>query len=86
MYRSCTTRFSPKVLYTSHSPSNASAYVVAPISALINNDYENVDIDSLELTVKSTEEPLTATVERVWLDDTRRDGVGRSASFADRAA
>src|SRR5262245_11269274 len=54
-----------------NSPSNASAYVVAPISALINNDYENVDIDSLELTVKSTEEPLTATVERVWLDDTR---------------
>jgi hypothetical protein len=30
-----------------------------------------VDIDSLELTVKSTEEPLTATVERVWLDDQR---------------
>jgi hypothetical protein len=54
-----------------NSPSNASAYVVAPISALINNDYENVDIDSLELTVKSTEEPLTATVERVWLDDPR---------------
>jgi hypothetical protein len=54
-----------------NSPSNASAYVVAPITALINNDYENVDIDSLDLTVKSTEEPLTATVERVWLDDTR---------------
>jgi SpoIVB peptidase S55 len=54
-----------------NSPSNASAYVVAPISALINNDYENVDIDNLELTVKSTEEPLTASVERVWLDDTR---------------
>jgi hypothetical protein len=54
-----------------NSPSNASAYVVAPISALINNDYENVEIDNLELTVKSTEEPLTASVERVWLDDTR---------------
>jgi hypothetical protein len=54
-----------------NSSSNASAYVVAPISALINNDYENVDIDSLELTVKSTEEPMTATVERVWLDDMR---------------
>jgi hypothetical protein len=54
-----------------NSPSNASAYVVAPISALINNDYENVDIESLDLTVKSTEEPKTATVERVWLDDMR---------------
>jgi hypothetical protein len=54
-----------------NSPSNAAAYVVAPISALINNDYENVEIDGLNLTVKSTEEPLTATVERVWLDDMR---------------
>jgi SpoIVB peptidase S55 len=54
-----------------NSSANASAYVVAPISALINNDYEKVDIDGLELTVKSTEEPMTATVERVWLDDMR---------------
>ena len=54
-----------------NSSSNASAYVVAPISALINNDYENVDIEGLELTVKSTEEPRTATVERVWLDEIR---------------
>jgi hypothetical protein len=54
-----------------NSSSNASAYVVAPLSALINNDYENVDIEGVELTVKSTEEPKTATVERVWLDDAR---------------
>ena len=51
--------------------SNASAYVVAPMTALINNDYENVDIERLELTVKSTEEPSTATLERVWIDDPR---------------
>jgi hypothetical protein len=54
-----------------NSLSNASAYVVAPITALINNDYEKVDIEGLELTVKSAEEPLTATVERVWIDDPR---------------
>ena len=54
-----------------NSSSNASAYVVAPITALINNDYENVDIDGLDLTIKSTEEPRTATVERVWIDDPR---------------
>jgi hypothetical protein len=54
-----------------NSSSNASAYVVAPLTALINNDYETVDIDGLDLTLKSTEEAMTATVERVWLDEAR---------------
>jgi hypothetical protein len=49
--------------------SNASAYVVSPITALLANDYEDVNIESLELTVKSSEEPKTATIERVWIDD-----------------
>ena len=52
-----------------NSSSSAAASVVAPLTALINNDYESVDIESVELKVTSTEEPLTATVERVWLDD-----------------
>ncbi len=51
--------------------SNASSYVVAPLTALINNDYEKVQIEGLELSVKSTEDPRTATVERVWIDDPR---------------
>jgi hypothetical protein len=51
--------------------SSASAYVVAPLTALINNDYEDVDIEGIELSVKSSEEPQTATVERAWLDDPR---------------
>jgi hypothetical protein len=51
--------------------SNAAAYVVAPITALIGNDYEDVEIEGLELTVKSMEEPKTATLERVWIDDPR---------------
>ena len=50
---------------------NAAGYVVAPITALINNDYEDVQIDGLELTVRSTERPKTATLERVWIDDPR---------------
>ena len=54
-----------------NSSSNASAYVVAPLTALINNDYEKVQIDAIDLSIKSTEEPRTATVERVWLDDPR---------------
>jgi len=54
------------------SPSTgAAAYVVSPIVALIGNDYEKVDLEGLDLTITSTEEPRTAILERVWLDDPR---------------
>jgi hypothetical protein len=54
-----------------NAASNTSAYVVAPITALVNNEYESVDIEGLEIAVKSTERPRIATLERVWLDDPR---------------
>jgi hypothetical protein len=50
---------------------NTAAYAVSPVAALLGNDYEDVDIGGLELTVKSSEEPKTATLERVWLDEPR---------------
>jgi SpoIVB peptidase S55 len=54
------------------SPSTgAAAYIVSPITALIGNDYERVDLEGLDLTIASTEEPKTAILERVWLDDPR---------------
>ena len=54
------------------SPSTgAAAYVVSPIAALIGNDYEKVDLEGLALTIASTEEPRTAILERVWVDDPR---------------
>ena len=49
----------------------AAAYVVAPVMYLMGNDYEKVDMDGLDLTIKTTEQPKTATLERVWLDDPR---------------
>ncbi|OFW30850.1 MAG: hypothetical protein A3H97_18950 [Acidobacteria bacterium RIFCSPLOWO2_02_FULL_65_29] len=49
----------------------AAAYIVAPLTALMGNDYEKVDIEGLTLTFSSAEEPKTATLERVWLDDQR---------------
>jgi hypothetical protein len=49
----------------------AASYVVAPLTALMANDYEHVEIEGLELTMKSTEEPKTATLQRVWIDDPR---------------
>ena len=49
----------------------AAAYLVAPITFLMGNDYEKVDLEGLDITITSTEEPKTATLERVWIDDPR---------------
>src|SRR5262249_39408864 len=53
------------------APINAAAYVVAPVTYLMSNDYEKVDIDGIELSISTAEEPKTATLERVWVDDPR---------------
>jgi hypothetical protein len=50
---------------------NAAAYIVGPITALMGNDYEKVDVEGVSVTFGSTEEPKTAMLERVWLDDPR---------------
>src|SRR5438874_11819825 len=50
---------------------NAATYIAAPVAALLGNDYEKVDIDGIELAITTVEEPRTATLERVWLDDQR---------------
>jgi hypothetical protein len=51
--------------------SAASAHVVAPLTALINNDFEDAQIDRLDLAMKSIDEPKTASVERAWIDSAR---------------
>jgi hypothetical protein len=56
---------------TSQSAMDASAYIVAPLTYLLGNDYEKVDVEGLSLTIKSSEQPKTATLERVWLDNPR---------------
>jgi hypothetical protein len=59
------------VFSSAQSAMDASAYVVAPITYLMGNDREKVDIDGVTLSITSAEEPKTATLERVWLDDPR---------------
>jgi hypothetical protein len=49
----------------------AAAYVITPVMSLMANDFEKVDIEGLSLTVTTIEEPKTAVLERVWLDDPR---------------
>jgi hypothetical protein len=59
-------------LFSGDQPSmGAATYVVSPIVALMGNDYEKVDLEGVDLTITSTEQPKTATLERVWLDDPR---------------
>jgi hypothetical protein len=47
------------------------SYMVAPITYLMANDHEKVDLEGLEFTLSSSEEPKTATLQRVWLDEPR---------------
>ena len=50
---------------------SAAASVIAPVTALVNNDDEAIEIERLDLTMKTSEEPRTATLQRVWIDDPR---------------
>jgi hypothetical protein len=56
---------------TNQSAIDASAYIVAPLTYLLGNDYEKVEIGSVDLTISSVEEPKRATLQRVWIDDPR---------------
>src|SRR5262245_12878624 len=59
-------------LFTGNTASTgAASYMVMPITYLMANDYEKVELESLEFTVSSSEEPKTATLQRVWLDESR---------------
>jgi hypothetical protein len=45
--------------------------VMAPLTFLLGNDFEPIEIQAVDLTIQSTEQPRTATIERVWLDGVR---------------
>ncbi|MCC7417533.1 MAG: hypothetical protein IT176_10370 [Acidobacteria bacterium] len=59
-------------VFAGDQPSTGAAtYVVGPMAALMGNEYEKVDLEAIDLTITATEQPKTATLERVWLDDPR---------------
>jgi hypothetical protein len=59
-------------LFTGESPSvGAATYVAAPLTFLLKNDYEPVEIEGIDISITATEEPRTATIERIWLDTTK---------------
>ena len=50
---------------------NMAGSIMAPLTFLLDNDFEPIHIESVDLTIQSTEQPRTATIERVWLDGVR---------------
>ena len=59
-------------LFTGDQPSiGAAAYVVAPINVLLRNAFEDVELERLNLEIDASEQPRSATLERVWIDGAR---------------
>ncbi|MGH9200563.1 MAG: SpoIVB peptidase S55 domain-containing protein [Vicinamibacterales bacterium] len=49
----------------------AAAYVAAPLTALLKNASDVVNVERINLTIDAAEQSRTARIERVWLDTTR---------------
>ncbi|MBI3050359.1 MAG: hypothetical protein HYY76_18845 [Acidobacteria bacterium] len=59
-------------LFTGDQPSiGAATYVVAPINFLLRNAFEDVELERVELEIDASEQPRSATLERVWIDGNR---------------
>jgi hypothetical protein len=59
-------------LYTGDQPSSsAAASVIGPINFLLRNSFEGIELQSLDLEIEASEQPRSATLERVWVDGTR---------------
>jgi hypothetical protein len=59
-------------LFTGDQPSTyAAASIVAPLNVLLRNAFEDVDFEGLNLEIEASEQPRSATLERVWIDGTR---------------
>ncbi len=59
-------------LFTGDQPSTyAAASVVAPLNVLLRNAFEDVEFEGLNLEIEASEQPRSATLERVWIDGTR---------------
>jgi hypothetical protein len=49
----------------------ASSYVASPVTLLMANQIEPVRVEAINVTIRASEEPLSATIERAWLDEVR---------------
>lgn len=59
-------------IYTGDTASfTAASALTTPIAALMTNEFEPVRIEAINIRIEALEEPLTATLERVWIDAVR---------------
>src|SRR4029079_14026488 len=59
-------------IFTGDGPiAGASAYVGGPLTMLLANDLEPVNLTSLDLRTDASEEARRATIERIWIDEVR---------------
>ena len=59
-------------IFTGDQPAGgAAAYIAAPLTALMKNSSEQVNVDRIALTIDASEKQKTARIDRVWLDTTR---------------
>jgi hypothetical protein len=49
----------------------AATAVAAPLTLLLSNDVEPVDIEGLDIAITTAETPRSASIERVWIDEIR---------------
>jgi hypothetical protein len=65
----------------------AAAYVAGPLTALLKNSGEKVEVEKIALTIDASEQQRSARIERVWLDTTRpRAGQNAVVNVALRSA
>ncbi|MGQ0732660.1 MAG: SpoIVB peptidase S55 domain-containing protein [Acidobacteriota bacterium] len=68
-------------IFTGDQPAGAaSAYVAGPLTFLLKNASEPVDVEKLTLTIDANEQARTARIERIWLD-TDRPRPGRETTL-----
>lgn len=59
-------------IYAGEAPALAAATSIGgPLTMLLGNDREKLTLESLDFTVDASETPLSATIERVWIDELR---------------
>jgi len=69
------------------SAGGTAAYVAGPLTALLKNAGEDVQVERIALTIDASEQPRSARIERVWLDTTRpRAGQDAIVSVALRSS
>tara|TARA_B100001123_G_C15317302_1_gene1026605 strand:- start:524 stop:2251 length:1728 start_codon:yes stop_codon:yes gene_type:complete len=51
------------------APISAANYIMTPINALFQNDFEQAQLLAVDLNITTSESKLTATLDRVWIEE-----------------